>query len=155
LRSIDSASFDVLKYDVISWKWYYFHLAQNAQSYAPSQNAKEEIGTVIQDIYSALSKEEAKARLKAAVNHYGDKWPKFSQWMEESCEESMSFYDYPKAHWRRIRTNNTSERLNQEIKRRTSVARLFPNSEAVLRVATAVIVEIHEEWVSGRKYLQA
>lgn len=137
-----------------AWQRCYFHLAQNAQCYAPSQNAKEEIGAVIRDIYSALSKEEAKTRLKAAVDHYGEKWPKFSQWMEENCEESMSFYDYPKAHWRRIRTNNTSERLNQEIKRRTSVARLFPNSEAALRVATAVIVEIHEEWISGRKYLQ-
>ena len=137
-----------------AWQRCYFHLAQNAQCYAPSQNAKEEIAGVIRDIYSALSKEEAKTRLKAAVDHYGEKWPRFSQWMEENCEESMSFYDYPKAHWRRIRTNNTSERVNQEIKRRTSVARLFPNSEAVLRVATAVIVEIHEEWISGRKYLQ-
>ena len=74
--------------------------------------------------------------------------------MEENCEESMSFYDYPKANWRRIRTNNVSERLNQEIKRRTRVARLFPNAESCLTVATAVIVEIHEEWISGRKYLQ-
>lgn len=137
-----------------AWQRCYFHFAQNAQSYAPSQNAKEEIGAIIRDIYNAPSKEEAKARVKAAVDRCEEKWPRFSQWMDENCEESMSFYDFPKAHWRRIRTNNTSERLNQEIKRRTSVARLFPNSEAALRVATAVIVEIHEEWISGRKYLQ-
>jgi putative transposase len=138
----------------IAWQRCYFHLAQNAQAYAPSLSAREEIGAVIRDIYNAPSKKEAKTRLKAAVDQYGEKWPKFTQWMEENGEESMSFYDFPKAHWRRIRTNNASERLNQEIKRRTSVARLFPNSEAALRVATAVIVEIHEEWISGRKYLQ-
>lgn len=137
-----------------AWQRCYFHLAQNAQSYAPSLSAKEEIGTVIRDIYSAPNKNAAKDRLRVAVDHYEDKWPQFTHWMEENCEESMSFYDYPKAHWRRIRTNNTSERLNQEIKRRTSVARLFPNRESILRVATAVIVEIHEEWISGRKYLQ-
>lgn len=137
-----------------AWQRCYFHLAQNAQSYAPSLSAKEEVGAVIRDIYNAPSKNEAKTRLKAAVNRYEEKWPKFTQWMEENCEESMSFYDYPQAHWRRIRTNNASERLNQEIKRRTRVARLFPNLESCLRVATAVIVEIHEEWISGRKYLQ-
>lgn len=137
-----------------AWQRCYFHLAQNAQSYAPSLSAKEEIGAVIRDIYNAPSKEEAKMRFKRAVDNYGGKWPKFTQWMEENCEESMSFYDYPKSHWKRIRTNNTSERLNQEIKRRTRVARLFPNSEACLRVATAIVVEIHEEWISGRKYLQ-
>lgn len=137
-----------------AWQRCYFHLAHNAQSHAPSLSAREEVGAVIRDIYNAPNKQEAKTRLKRAVDQYGEKWPKFSQWMEENCEESMSFYDYPKSHWRRIRTNNASERLNQEIKRRTSVARLFPNSEACLRVATAVIVEIHEEWISGRKYLQ-
>lgn len=137
-----------------AWQRCYFHLAQNAQSYAPSMNARDEIAGVIRDIYGAPSKEEATARLKRAVAHYEEKMPRFSAWMEENCEEGFAFYDCPKPHWKRIRTNNTSERLNQEIKRRTSVARLFPNSESVLRVATAVIVEIHEEWISGRKYLQ-
>ena len=54
---------------------------------------------------------------------------------------------------KKIRTNNVSERLNQEIKRRTSIARLFPNIESALRLVTAVVVEIHEDWISGRKYL--
>ena len=137
-----------------AWQRCYFHLAQNAQAYAPSLKAREEVGSIIRDIYNAPSKEESIARLKRAVDHYKIKWSRLSQWMEENCEESMSFYDYPKEHWRKIRTNNVCERLNQEIKRRTRVARLFPNSEACLRVATAVIEEIHEEWISGRKYLQ-
>ena len=62
-------------------------------------------------------------------------------------------YELPTEHWKKIRTNNVSERLNQEIKRRTRVARLFPSAEACLRLATAVIVEIHEEWISGKQYL--
>lgn len=136
------------------WQRCYFHLAQNAQSYAPSMNMREEIGTVLRDIYNAPSKEEARRRLEKVVDQYAQKAPKFSHWLEENCEEGFTFYDYPKEHWRRIRTNNVRERLNQEIKRRTRVARLFSNAESCLRVATAVIVEIHEEWVSGRKYLE-
>lgn len=138
----------------VAWQRCYFHLAQNANAYAPSVKLREEIGAVIRDIYAAPCKEEAIARLRKAVADYEQRAPRFSAWMEENCEEGLTFYDYPRSHWRKIRTNNACERLNQEIKRRTSVARLFPNSEACLRVATAVIVEIHEEWISGRKYLE-
>jgi putative transposase len=60
---------------------------------------------------------------------------------------------FPESHRRRIRTTNGQERLNQEIKRRTNVVRIFPNREACLRLVTAVAVERSEEWVTGRRYL--
>ena len=137
-----------------AWQRCYFHLAQNAQNQAPSLSMKGEIATVIRDIYSAPSKQEAKDRLKKAIADYEAKASRFSEWMEENCEEGFTFYDYPQAHWKKIRTNNVSERVNQEIKRRTMVARLFPSAESCLRVATAVVAEIHEDWISGGKYLQ-
>ena len=135
------------------WQRCYFHLAQNAQNYAPSNNMRQEIADTIRDIYYAPSKEEAKVRLKQAVEKYEKRAPRFSEWMEANCEEGFTFYEFPQEHWKKIRTNNAAERLNQEIKRRTRVARLFPSAESCLRLATAVVVEIHEEWISGRKYL--
>jgi len=138
----------------VAWQRCYFHLAQNAQNYASSMNMKGEIAQTIRDIYYAPDREESKNRLKRAVEKYEKSAPRFSTWMEENCEEGLTFYEFSQEHWKKIRSNNASERLNQEIKRRTSVARLFPNVESVLRLATAVVVEIHEEWISGRKYLQ-
>jgi len=136
----------------VPWQRCYFHLSQNAQSYA-SPKMVNEISQTIQDIYNAPEKEEAKSRLKRAVEKYEQRAPRFSEWMERNCEEGMAYYEFPPEHWKKIRTNNASERLNQEIKRRTSIARLFPNVESVLRLVTAVVVEIHEDWISGRKYL--
>ena len=60
---------------------------------------------------------------------------------------------FPEGHRRRIRTTNGQERLNQEIKRRTRVVRIFPNREACLRLVTALCAEQSEEWVTGRRYL--
>ena len=135
------------------WQRCLFHLAQNAQAYAPNKSVKQEVGKLLRDIYNAPTRAEAGERLKKVVDLYESKAPRLSRWLEQNCEESFSFYAYPEEHWKRIRTNNVSERLNQEIKRRTRVARLFPSPESALRLVTAVVVEIHEEWVSGNKYL--
>ena len=137
------------------WQRCYFHLSQNAQAYASSLSMREEISQTIRDIYNAPDKDEADSRLKRAVEKYEKRAPGFSKWMDENCEEGMAYYQFPTQHWKKIRTNNASERLNQEIKRRTSIARLFPNTRSCLRLVTAVVVEIHEEWITGRKYLQA
>ena len=60
---------------------------------------------------------------------------------------------FPESHRRRIRTTNGQERFNQELRRRTRVVRIFPNREACLRLVSALAVEISEEWVTGRRYL--
>ena len=119
----------------------------------PSISMRKDVAQTMQDIFNAPSKERAKARLKLAVEKYQEKAPRLSEWLEENYEEGFMFFDYPEEHRKKIRTNNVSERLNQEIKRRTNIARLFPNSESALRLATAIVVEIHEEWISGRTYL--
>ena len=60
--------------------------------------------------------------------------------------EGLSVFDFPAEHRRRLRTNNCSERLNREVKRRTRVASIFPNEDSLLRLATAVLIEIDEDW---------
>jgi putative transposase len=68
-------------------------------------------------------------------------------------EECLSSLAFPESHRRRIRTTNSLERLNQQIKRRTRVVRIFPNRESCLRLVSALAVKVSEEWVTGRRYL--
>jgi len=135
------------------WQRCLFHMAQNAVHYAPSHPMRKEIAQSVRDIYQALSASEAKERLKLTVLKYEKKAARFSQWLEENFEEGLTFFEFPRDQWRKIRTNNTSERLNQEFRRRTRVARLFPNIESCERLITAIAVEIHEDWVSGKRYI--
>ena len=73
--------------------------------------------------------------------------------LEEDLEACLTCYTVPAPHRPRIRTTNGLERLNQELKRRTRVVRIFPNRASLLRLATALAMEQSEEWVSGRRYL--
>lgn len=79
--------------------------------------------------------------------------PQFVKWLEENIWEGLTCYDFPLKHRKKIRTSNGIERVNREIKRRTRVAVLFPNEDSALRLVTAVLMEIHEEWVTSRQYL--
>jgi len=137
----------------VPWQRCLFHLAQNAQSYAPSVAMKGEIAQTIRDIYQALDQQEAERRVKEAVQKYEKRAPKFCKWIEENAVEAMTFYKRPREHWKKVRTVNVVERVNEEVKRRTRVARLFPNETSCERLVTAVLAEIHDEWVSGKKYL--
>ena len=80
-------------------------------------------------------------------------YEKVAEHLEEHIEECLTCLAFPESHRRRIRTTNGLERLNQEIKRRTRVVRIFPNRESCLRLVTALAVEQSEEWVTGRRYL--
>jgi len=137
----------------VPWQRCLFHLAQNAQAYAPNQPMRKEIAQTVRDVYQALDREEGERRIKEAIKKYEKRIPKFCEWLEENGAEGMTYYSHPREHWKKIRTVNVVERLNEEVKRRTRVARLFPNEASCERLVTAVVMEIHEEWISGRKYL--
>ncbi|MCK4621805.1 MAG: transposase [Desulfuromonadales bacterium] len=80
--------------------------------------------------------------------------PRLVAWAEENPVEGFAFFLFPDDHWRRIRTSNVLERVNKEIRRRTRVATLFPNEDSCLRLVSAVLMEISEEWETGRTYLK-
>ena len=105
------------------------------------------------DIFQSLNRQEAVQRMKEVIIRYEKIAPKFCRWLEENAEEGMTFLSYPREHWKKIRTTNSVERLNAEIRRRTRVARLFPNEESCCRLVTAICVEIHEDWMSGSCYI--
>lgn len=137
----------------VKWQRCLFHLSQNATAYAPSKKLKKEIAGAVRDIYQAMDKEEALERLKRTVERFKDKAAKFCDWLEENFIEGLTFFDFPESHWKRIRTVNIIERINQEQKRRTKAVRLFPNVESCERLVVTIAMRIHEEWAVGNRYV--
>ena len=70
--------------------------------------------------------------------------------METNLPEGFTVFRFARSTWRRIRTNNGLENLNRQIRRRTRVVGIFPNTESALRLITAVVEEIHEDWLIGK-----
>ena len=85
----------------------------------------------------------------------GRQLPKVEQMMRDACDDLLVFAAFPQQHWRKIWSTNPLERVNQEAKRRTEVVGVFPNPPALLRLAGAALVEIHDEWAvaTERRYL--
>jgi putative transposase len=129
------------------------HYARNLLGMV-SHAKRKELGADLRGIFAAPDRRSV-LRLSSSV---ANKWrkkgsEKVSEHVEERIEECLSCLAFPESHRRRIRTTNGLERLNQEIKRRTRVVRIFPNREACLRLVSALAIEQSEEWLTGRRYL--
>jgi len=137
----------------VHWQRCQFHMCQNAQQYSPKKSMREEIAYAMRNIFNSPSLEAAKSMVEQVVNQYRKSAPEFTQWLEDNILDGLTCFAFPQKHRKRIRTTNGIERVNREIKRRCRVAVLFPNDESALRLVTGVLIEIHEEWVTGRQYL--
>ena len=135
------------------WQRCQFHLQQNASQYVPRKKMGLEVAADIRGIFQAPNREQAEAYLKQVVTKYASSASALADWLEVSIPEGLTVFDFPPDHWRRIRTSNVMERLSQEIKRRTRVIRLFPNTASCLRLVSAVLMERSEDWETGRVYL--
>ena len=129
------------------------HYARNLLGMVGHARGKE-LGTDLRAIFAAPDRKQA-ITIAASV---AEKWrqkgnEKVAEHLEEHIEECLSCLAFPESHRRRIRTTNGLERLNQEIKRRSRVVRIFPNERSCLRLVTALAVEQSEEWITGRRYL--
>lgn len=137
----------------VPWQRCHFHLQQNAQSYVPKQSMKKEVANDIKSILTAPNLNEAKRLLLLNIDKYKIKAPRLSEWMELNIAEGFTIFDFPQEHWKKLRTSNLAERVNKEIKRRTKIVGIFPNCNSCLRLITALLVEIDEDWEQGRNYL--
>src|SRR5262245_61480067 len=82
-----------------------------------------------------------------------NKYTKLCDWVENNLEEILTYYRLPLAHHKHMKSTNMLERLNQELKRRTLVVRIFPNPDSCLRLIRALAVETHENWLEATRYL--
>ena len=135
------------------WHRCQFHLQQNAQAYVPKKTMKKQVSDDIADIFAAPDGRIARARLKQYVEKCAESAPELSEWMEENLPEGLTVFELPQEHRKRMRTTNSLERLHEEINRRTRVARLFPNEAALIRLVSAIEMEISEDWIAGKRYL--
>jgi putative transposase len=104
-------------------------------------------------IYDRRDLAEARRDLAAWLGRWQAKYPKLTGWAEEHIEETLTFYRLPRQHHKHLKSTNMLERLNEEIKRRTHVVRIFPNAESCLRLVRALAVEAHENWLEQHRYL--
>jgi putative transposase len=112
-----------------------------------------ELAADLREIFAATTREQALTTGEAVARCWEPSHPAVAKLIEQGIEDCLACLAFPLTHRLRIRTTNGMERLNEEIKRRTRVVRIFPNPEACLRLVTALCVEQSEEWVSGRQYL--
>jgi len=138
----------------IIWQRCQVHLQRNAQAHVPKVDMREAVAGDIRAIFNAPDANEAQRLLGLTVKKYAKKAAKLAAWMEENIPDGLSIFNLPKNLWRKLRTTNGVERTNREILRRTRVAGLFPNSEALLRLCSAILMEISEEWETGKTYVK-
>jgi putative transposase len=136
-----------------SWQRCQVHYARNLLGMVSAKKRKE-LGADLRAIFAQVSRERALGLASSVAEKWRGKGnERVAEHLEEQVEECLSCLAFPESHRKRIRTTNGQERLNQEIKRRTRVVRIFPNRDSCVRLVTALAVEQSEEWVTGRRYL--
>jgi putative transposase len=134
------------------WQRCYVHFLRNALDYLPRKVADDCL-IELRWLYDRRNAEEARRDLAAWLLRWQERYQKLCTWVEENIEETLTFYRLPREHHKHLKSTNMLERLNQEIKRRTHVIRIFPNEESALRLIRALAVEIHEDWIEAHRYL--
>jgi putative transposase len=137
----------------VPWQRCQFHLMKNALAFVPKPSLRPQAVAALRAVFDAPDRPEAERQLDLAVKKFRSSAPRLAEWLEANVPEGLTVFALPSGHRRRLRTSNMLERLNEEIKRRTRVAGLFPNEASALRLVSAVLMEISEEWETNRKYL--
>lgn len=137
----------------VSWQRCQFHLQQNAQSYILKQEMKKGIASEIRAIFNAPNREEAERLLKMFIEKYEKSSTRLANWAEKNLPEGFTVFSFPEELRIKLRTSNGLERINKELKRRTRVVEIFPNIESCLRLVSAVLMEISEEYEVGPRYI--
>lgn len=135
----------------VPWQRCQVHLQRNAAAYVPKIDMREEVASDIRSIFNAPNREEADRLLLNIIEKYSKTASRLAVWLEENIHEGLTVFAMPEKHRRRLRTTNMVERQNREIKRRTRVSGLFPNEDSLLRLVSAILMEVSEEWESADK----
>ena len=130
----------------------YVHFLRNALDHLP-RKADDDCLQELRWIYDRRELAEAKADLAAWLRKWSPRYDRLTLWVEENIEETFTYYRLPRQHHKHMKSTNMLERVNEEIKRRTRVVRIFPNAESCLRLVRALAVETHENWLEASRYL--
>ncbi len=135
------------------WQRCQTHFSRNLLDKVPKKH-RMLVHSKLRDMYESLDEQVAKDRRDNLLSFLEDKSPQAATLLDESFSDVMTVLNLPQRYRRRLRTTNSIERLNEEIRRRERVIRIFPNAESTTRLIGALLLEHHEKWISGRSYLQ-
>jgi putative transposase len=137
----------------IPWQRCQFHLQQNAQAYIPHKDMLTDVATDIRMIFDAPDRSTAETYLAKTVEKYSKSASRLSEWLAANLPDGLTIFAFPASFRRLLRTTNGVERLHREVRRRARVVSIFPNTASCLRLVSAVLAEISEEWLTGRTYM--
>ncbi len=135
-----------------AWQRCYVHFLRNALDHMPRKR-DDDCLQELRWFYDRRELSEVRQDLARWLAKWQGKYPKLCAWVEDNIEETLTYYRLPRQHHKHLKSTNMLERLNQEIKRRTWVVRIFPNAESCLRLVRALAVETHENWLEATRYL--
>jgi len=135
-----------------AWQRCYVHFLRNALDYLPRKH-DDDCLMELRWFYDRRDIEEVRRDIAQWVTKWEGRYAKLVAWVEENVEETLTYYRLPRAHHKHMKSTNMLERLNQELKRRTLVVRIFPNSASCLRLSRALAIETHEGWLEAIRYL--
>ena len=134
------------------WQRCQTHFSKNMLDKTPKK-LQPEMKQALNDMYNAPDIEKAKLRKTQIMEKFEKSAPKAVSLLDESFEDVTAVFSLPEKYRKRLRTSNSIERLNEELRRRERVIRIFPNEDSLIRLMGAILIEQHEKWVSGKKYL--
>lgn len=135
-----------------AWQRCYVHFLRNALDHLPRKHADDCLQE-LRWLYDRRDLAEAKADLAAWLAKWSSRYPRLTAWVEETIEYTLTFFRLPRQHHKHLKSTNMLERLNEEIRRRTYVVRIFPNAQSCLRLVRALAVETNENWMEANRYI--
>jgi transposase-like protein len=132
----------------VIWQRCQFHFQQNVTQYVPKLAMRKPVAAAIRNIFNAADRDDAEVKKQKFINAYHDKAPALVKWVELTIDECLNAFSLPYQFRIKLRTSNSLELLNREIRRRTKIAAIFPNVESCERLIGAVLLEIHDDWIS-------
>jgi putative transposase len=136
-----------------AWQRCRVHFLRNVLAQVPKGSA-EMVAAAVRTIFAQPKAEMVRDQLDVIAGMLGRQSAKVEAMLRDAAPDLLAFADFPPGHWKKIWSTNPLERLNKEVKGRTDVVGVFPNPEALLRLAGAVLVEAHDEWqATDRRYL--
>jgi transposase-like protein len=136
------------------WQRCTVHFVRNMHQHCrPSQRGL--VSAALREIFNAEDGEQARQRVGEVIARLAGPMPKVAALLEQAEDDLLAFYCFPAAHWTKLRSTNPLERVNREIGRRADVVGIFPNDNAAIRLAGALLIEQNDEWLVGRRYLSA
>jgi len=136
----------------VTWQRCQTHFSCNLLDKVPSK-AKKEVHGRLKDLYNSPDLKEAYSRRDVLLDYLEQTAPHAVEILDEGFADITAIFSLPEKYRKRLRTSNSIERLNEEIRRRERVIRIFPNEESIERLLGSLLIEHHENWISGKTYL--